>query len=145
MSGIVVAFRRRKPCPGGSRNLTLPYLCGTVKDVEGGSTSSVPLSVDRATNGPMRTSRHNQVMRTFGKRLRAARERAGYASAQQFAGVAGLEPHAYRKYERGASEPRLEVIVRLCELLDVTPDYLLPVTLKSLKNNGDKGSESAVA
>lgn len=145
MSATVVPFRARRTHNQASRTLTLPYRCGTVKGSEAGSTSSVPLNAVRAKNGPMSTSRHQQIMRTFGKRLKAAREQAGYSSAQKFAGVANLEPHAYRKYERGESEPRLEVIIRLCELLGVTTDYLLPVPTKSLSNKDDSGSQSAVA
>ncbi len=75
----------------------------------------------------MSESRHAQIMKTFGDRLRKAREKAGYASAQKFAGVLGLEPHTYRKYERGDAEPNLDVLTRICELLDVTPNHLLPL------------------
>lgn len=74
-----------------------------------------------------RTSRYKAIMKTFAERLRKAREDNGFKSAQQFAGVLGLEPHAYRKYERGHSEPNFEVLVRICEVLKVTPNYLLPM------------------
>lgn len=65
-------------------------------------------------------------MRTFAARLRTAREAKGYPSAQRFAGVLGVEPHTYRKYERGEAEPNFEVLMRICDVLDVTADYLLP-------------------
>lgn len=65
-------------------------------------------------------------MKTFSARLRAAREAAGFDSAQQFAAVLGLEPHTYRKYERGHSEPNFEVLMRICDLLNVDASYLLP-------------------
>lgn len=65
-------------------------------------------------------------MRTFAQRLKDARERAGYTSAAQFAAVLGLEPHTYRKYERGASEANYDTIERICKLLHVTPNYLFP-------------------
>lgn len=51
---------------------------------------------------------------------------AGYKSAQQFAHRLGSEPATYRKYERGESEPNLETLTRICEILDVTPNDLLP-------------------
>jgi transcriptional regulator with XRE-family HTH domain len=70
--------------------------------------------------------RHQAIMKAFGKRLKAARARAGYASAQSFAHVLGIEPPAYRKYERGAAEPNFETLTRICELLRVTPNDLLP-------------------
>jgi len=66
-------------------------------------------------------------MKTFGDRLKQAREAAGYESAQRFSGVLGLEPHTYRKYERGQSEPNYETLTRICELLSVTPNDLLPL------------------
>jgi len=75
----------------------------------------------------MFTSRHKTIMKAFGSRLKQARIKADYPSAQQFAAVLGLEPHTYRKYERGESEPNLETLTRLCELLDITPNYLLPI------------------
>lgn len=74
----------------------------------------------------MSQARYKQIMKTFGARLRTAREAKGYPSAQRFAGVLGVEPHTYRKYERGDAEPNFDVFMRICELLDVTADYLLP-------------------
>lgn len=78
-------------------------------------------------------------MRTFSQRLKKAREAAGYVSAQSFAGVLGLEPHAYRKYERGQSKPTLETLVRICELLEIDANYLLPAAQRkaSISGNGN--------
>lgn len=84
----------------------------------------------------MTTSRYAQIMKTFGKRLRQARERAGYRSAQEFAGVLGKEPHTYRHYERGEAEPDFDTLTRLCELLDVTPNYLFPQAAQGKRNSG---------
>ena len=84
----------------------------------------------------MSKGRYSQIMKTFSTRLQRAREKAGYASAQQFAGVLGLEPHTYRKYERGQSEPNFEVLVRICELLDITPNHLLPHGVKKTPKTG---------
>lgn len=70
-------------------------------------------------------------MKTFGTRLRQARERAGYKSAQSFAGVLGAEPHTYRHWERGESEPDFEMLTRICELLEITPNELLPLAAQS--------------
>ena len=72
-------------------------------------------------------TRHQTILKTFGKRLKAARERAGFASAQKFAHILGVEPHAYRKYERGAAEPNFETLTRICEHLHITPNDLLPL------------------
>ena len=66
-------------------------------------------------------------MKTFGSKLRQARERKGYKSAQSFAGVLGVEPHTYRHWERGEAEPDFEMLTRICELLAITPNELLPL------------------
>jgi transcriptional regulator with XRE-family HTH domain len=89
-------------------------------------------------NGPMPGTRHQAIMKTFGKRLKTAREKAGFASAQQFAHILGIEPATYRKYERGAAEPNFETLTRLCEHLNVTPDYLLPLAAKAGTSRGEK-------
>lgn len=70
-------------------------------------------------------TRHQQIMKKFARQLRAARVRK-YKSAQAFAHKMGIEPHTYRKYERGETEPGLETLVRLCEDLGITPNDLLP-------------------
>lgn len=72
------------------------------------------------------SSRYVQIMRTFAENLKSARE-ASFRSAQQFAEVLGMEPHAYRKYERGQSEPNFDTFLRICELLGITPNDLLPL------------------
>lgn len=86
-------------------------------------------------------------MKTFAARLRTAREAKGYPSAQRFAGVLGFEPHTYRKYERGAAEPNFDVLMRICEVLDVTADYLLPrlppTKTKRPVRNGNGQEQSA--
>lgn len=90
----------------------------------------------------MSQTRFRQIMKTFAARLRAAREAKGYDSAQGFAAVLGLEPHTYRKYERGHSEPNFEVLMRICDLLDVDAGYLLP--RRGARDDSD-GTASAAA
>lgn len=65
-------------------------------------------------------------MQTFASRLKDAREKAGFTSAQSFANVLGQEPHTYRHWERGETEPDFENLTRICELLNVSPNDLLP-------------------
>lgn len=89
----------------------------------------------------MTTSRHDQIMKTFAKRLKMARERAGFRSAQQFAGFIGMEPHSYRKYERGSTEPNFERLVQICEILEIDANYLLPITVEASKTR--KGNRVA--
>jgi transcriptional regulator with XRE-family HTH domain len=86
----------------------------------------VPESVKVGTMAIALTSRYRRILRVFGKRLREARIKAGYKSAQQFAYALGIEPATYRFYERGQSQPNFEVLTRICELLEVGPQDLLP-------------------
>lgn len=81
----------------------------------------------------MPVTRHQAILRTFGKRLKSAREKAGYESAQRFAHMLGLEPPTYRKYERGEAEPNFETLTRMCELLKITPNQLLPAAAEAGK------------
>lgn len=71
---------------------------------------------------PPKVSRY---MRLFGKRLEMARHDAGYEAAQQFAALIDMEPHTYRKYERGESQPPFEKLIEIAKHLRVTTDYLL--------------------
>jgi len=83
-------------------------------------------------------------MKTFADRLARARINSGYKSAQSFAHSLGVEPHAYRKYERGESEPNFETFTRICELLQLTPNELLPhAASRRRKANGDNHSNAS--
>ncbi len=66
-------------------------------------------------------------MKHFSKRLKQARKDAGWRSAERFAASIGVEPHTYRKYEAGKSEPNFEVLLRICESLNVPLSHLLPM------------------
>jgi transcriptional regulator with XRE-family HTH domain len=87
-------------------------------------------------------------MKAFAQRLKQARETAGYVSAQSFAGALGVEPHAYRMYERGQREPPFETLERICSLLDIEPNFLFPSMVKSVRprrgrQEGDGGASRA--
>lgn len=75
-------------------------------------------------------------MKAFAKRLRAARKEAGYDSAERFAHALGVEPHTYRHWERAESQPNLTILTRMCQLLNVTPNELLPLASQA----GGRGS-----
>ena len=70
--------------------------------------------------------KRGHVRTVFGLQLQHARQRAGFKSAEQFAHKLGMEPAAYRKYERGEASPTLETIVLICQELGCTPNFLLP-------------------
>jgi len=71
------------------------------------------------------TQRQMKILATFGKRLRKTRLQAGFRSAQKFAEHLGIEPPAYRHYERGAAQPSLKLLTRICVNLGVSTNYLL--------------------
>lgn len=73
------------------------------------------------------TSRHEKIMKTFSRRLKQARKDAGWRSAEKFAASMGLEPHTYRKYEAGRSEPNFEILLIICESLKISTAHLLPL------------------
>lgn len=83
-------------------------------------------------------------MKTFAQRLKQARE-AKYDSASRFAGVLGLDAHAYRKYERGDSEPNYDTLTRICELLDITPNDLFPLASTPPKRTPPESQEKQPA
>ena len=88
-----------------------------------------------------KTSRYRAIMKTFAERLRKAREDAGYKSAASLAGVLGIEEATYRKYERGQSEPTFDTIVRVCEVLEITPNHLFPMVKGKTGKKSDGGSD----
>lgn len=61
----------------------------------------------------------------FGKRLRALRTIADYKTARAFAAQLGVEENALTRWERGETEPDIEMILRICQILEITPTELL--------------------
>lgn len=60
-----------------------------------------------------------------GNALYALRRKAGLTQ-EQVAEAADLSARAYADIERGTANPRFLTIVRICNVLSVTPDELLP-------------------
>lgn len=77
---------------------------------------------------------------TFGQNLRRAREEAGYLHAADFARVIGLEENRYRHYERGTAEPGFELLCKICQILDVEPNDLLPHGKRRRRHREDVSS-----
>lgn len=81
-----------------------------------------------------------KVMKTFSERLKAAREAAGFAEAEDFANALGITGARYRQWERGNARPNLALLTRICQLLDVEPNFLLPL---AVRKKGKKTDPSA--
>jgi transcriptional regulator with XRE-family HTH domain len=73
----------------------------------------------------------------FGKILKKARESAGYATAEDFATILGVEAPRYRYWERGEAMPSVTMVVRICHYLGIEPNDLLP---RALRRKMQKGS-----
>lgn len=69
---------------------------------------------------------HQEVMATFGEKLKEARERAGFETAKEFAESLGVEENRYRHWERGSAQPSLPMLARITRLLKVELSDLIP-------------------
>ena len=68
------------------------------------------------------------VRRAFAKRLRLLRTMKGFDTTRDFARALGIEEDRYTRWERAETEPGLESIMRMCQILRVTPnDLFLPL------------------
>ena len=60
----------------------------------------------------------------FAEKLKNARMSKGLTQ-KAVAEYIEILPKAYQKYEYGIREPSLDILVKLCRLLEITSDYLL--------------------
>ena len=63
-------------------------------------------------------------MRTIGNKLLLIRKRMGMTQAE-VAEAAGLSDRTYVEIERGTVNMRTETILRICNVLHITPDVIL--------------------
>lgn len=82
-----------------------------------------------------------KVKRDFAKRLKQARLEAGYKFANQFAQAMGEEEHTYRAWERGQYLPDIPKMARLCQLLSLEPNELVPLAVA--KKNGSRPNSNS--
>ena len=59
----------------------------------------------------------------IGERLKEARKQAGYTQAQ-VAATMRMTQQQYSRFENGVFELNYEQIIKLCELYDISADYL---------------------
>lgn len=70
-------------------------------------------------------------LRTIGNKLLAIRKRMGMTQAE-VAEAAGLSDRTYADIERGTVNMRTETILRICNVLHITPDEILTEECDSL-------------
>jgi transcriptional regulator with XRE-family HTH domain len=66
----------------------------------------------------------DQTRRNFAIRLTTLRKQR-FSNADEFAGLIGIQAQRYRKWEQGKAEPSFAYLLRVCQLLNCTPNYLL--------------------
>lgn len=70
-------------------------------------------------------------MRSIGNKLLAIRKRAGLTQAE-VAEAAGLSDRTYADIERGTVNMRTETVLKICNVLHITPDEILTENNASL-------------
>ena len=63
-------------------------------------------------------------MEQFGNRLRTARKDRGL-TLEQLAAACSTSETVLRNYEKARKSPNVEMLLRICEALKISPDYLL--------------------
>ncbi len=86
-----------------------------------------------------------EVMETFGTALKRARQKSGFGTAKEFAEALAVPQHRYRTWERGEHTPDLTTIVRICRLLKVEPNELMPMAVLTTKSTTQSGGEQTAA
>lgn len=66
-------------------------------------------------------------MEYFGSRLKALRKSAGITQAQ-LANKLQLASGTISAYEQGLKYPSIEVLIKICDILSTSSDYLLGIT-----------------
>lgn len=62
----------------------------------------------------------------IGRRLKEARKNAGYTQAD-VAKIFNIKQQAYARYESGTIELNYDKLIYLCQLYDVSADYILGI------------------
>ncbi|MCB1522236.1 MAG: helix-turn-helix transcriptional regulator [Hyphomicrobiaceae bacterium] len=81
-------------------------------------------------------SRHDDFRRTFADRLRRLRKAHGFRTARHFAEAIGVNENNYTRYERGQSEPNLQMLKTICDTLGVSAAAFFDIDATS--NAADK-------
>lgn len=79
----------------------------------------------------------------FGKRLRSLRTLTGYETARAFASQLGVEENALTRWERGETEPDIEMILRICQVLETNPTELLLGKAPARREAGLQGNRNS--
>lgn len=78
----------------------------------------------------------NYELENIGKRIAESRRSAGFTQ-EELANRLGVTPQALSKWEKGVSSPDLVMLSSICEILDVSADYLVGKNRKRIVENGN--------
>lgn len=67
--------------------------------------------------------KNERTAKLVGERLKEARKTAGYTQAK-VAEIMYMTQQQYSRFENGVFELNYDQIIKLCQLLDITADYL---------------------
>ena len=66
-------------------------------------------------------------METWNEKIREARRAKGW-SQQKVADILGVTRACFSNYEQGTREPTIALLKAICEILDISADYLIGIT-----------------
>ena len=72
---------------------------------------------------------------SFQENLKYYREQAGYKTAKEFADILNIPYNTYTAYENQKREPKLEMLIKIADLLNISLDDLLGRKEPQLKDN----------
>ena len=78
----------------------------------------------------------DDILENIGKRIAESRRSAGFTQ-EELANRLGVTPQALSKWEKGASSPDLVMLSSVCQILDVSADYLIGKNKKKIVENGN--------
>lgn len=70
-------------------------------------------------------SKKSEGATPFGDRLKKERNRRGFTNLNKFAELVGVSVYSITAMENRGSYPRIPTLVKLCELLECSTDWLL--------------------
>lgn len=145
LGGLLTNVMQPAEIVRSKRNLTLRFAATIVKPAKNVRLSDVH-ALERAGRLRPMERFEEQVKKALAKRLKQARKAAGFRFAVDFSTALHVEEHTYRSWERGEHLPDIPTLSRICKLLDVEPNHLMPLALKR-KNASSKSvtSESEAA
>lgn len=80
---------------------------------------------------------------TIGSKLSRERQNKNMTQ-EELAGRIGVTPQAISKWERDQSIPDVALLAELCQVLEISADYLLGIEARTVTENGDSKSQSEI-